>query len=67
MQAEGFSPLDNVLSFHYTAIIIVAISTNWGERAMELASELLRNIGTLSRSVQSMMDVKFRSYGLKRG
>ena len=34
---------------------------------MKLENELLRNIGSLCRCVQSVMDLKFRHYNLQRG
>jgi DNA-binding MarR family transcriptional regulator len=34
---------------------------------MKVTNDLLRNIGSLCRCVQSVMDMKFRAYGLQRG
>jgi DNA-binding MarR family transcriptional regulator len=34
---------------------------------MKLTNHLLRDIGSLCRCVQSIMDVKFRTFGLQRG
>lgn len=34
---------------------------------MELLSPLLRELGSLSRSIQSLMEVRFRQYRLQRG
>ncbi len=34
---------------------------------MELKSPLLRELGTLSRSIQSLMETRFRQYRLQRG
>ena len=34
---------------------------------MNLTNELLRHLGTISRVIHSLMDMKFQSYGLKRG
>ena len=34
---------------------------------MNLTNELLRHLSTISRVIHSLMDMKFQSYGLKRG
>lgn len=34
---------------------------------MNLTNELLRQLGTINRAIHSLMDMKFQSYGLKRG